>query len=122
MVGGGIEAVRCAKLVQAIRTPIPKEALVPSMKLNGLKTRHNIQIRLLRHLSQSLDGDNYVAITHILPHFQVNNLIFFRQMVVHLALVPVMWSFFCILQQILCNGLTCVTSIFLAVMCKVAVT
>jgi hypothetical protein len=28
---------------------------------------------------------------------------------------------FCILQQILCNGLTRVTSIFLAVMCKVAV-
>jgi hypothetical protein len=33
-----------------------------------------------------------------------------------------MWSAFCILQQILCNGLTRVNSIFLAVMCKVAVT
>jgi hypothetical protein len=36
--------------------------------------------------------------------------------------VLIMWWFFCILQQILCNGLMLVTSIFLAVICKVAVT
>jgi hypothetical protein len=39
----------------------------------------------------------------------------------YMSMVPIMWSFFCILQQILCNGLTRVTFIFLAVMCKVAV-
>jgi hypothetical protein len=34
-------------------------------------------------------------------------------------MVPIMWSVFCKLQHIFCNGLTRVASIFLAVMCKV---
>lgn len=72
----GIELKRCGLMLKFNQNPIPKAALSPQLPLKNMTHRQKIATIVLRHVTDKLGGESYVAMTHLLPHFQEPDIVF----------------------------------------------
>ncbi len=70
---GRIDEAKCSTMLQMLQTPIPPAVIAPQMKSNNASKRQRLLVEVHKKLRDILDGENYVSMCHILPHFLVRS-------------------------------------------------
>ncbi len=58
-------------MLKVLQSPIPKAVIVPQMATTDASRRQKSMINLYRSLCRVLEGESYVGLSHLLPHYSV---------------------------------------------------